>query len=86
VQARDFGENLLYRGLRVFPGKSVYARVSAQMGVMSRMPGSCLLRKPHCTFPQVGVEGVVVGQVVTLKQWVRGFPGTGFIEAVVRAA
>jgi hypothetical protein len=26
----------------------------------------------YCTFPQVGVEGVVVGQVATLKQWVRG--------------
>ena len=41
-----FGRDLLYRGLRAFPGISCYVRVSARMGVTPRMPGSRLPRKP----------------------------------------
>ena len=32
---RDLGRDLLYRGLRAFPGISAFVRVSAQMGVTS---------------------------------------------------
>ena len=39
--------DLLYRGLRVVPGKSANVRVSAQMGTMPRLSDSRLLRKPH---------------------------------------
>jgi hypothetical protein len=35
-------------GPKRFPGISMRVRVSAQMGVMTEMPDSPLLRKPHC--------------------------------------
>ncbi len=45
---RDLGRDLLYRGLRAFPGISSYVRASTHMTVTSRTSASPLLRKPHC--------------------------------------